>query len=495
MTDLLHTKILKAKSCAPLLSWIVFITLEFLVLVQGVLAYRNHFLTVYQMEHNNIHGLPFLWHFGMWGDFFIISPSVAYLVRHYFHQWRLSSVSISFIISAISAVLLGWLYTFYTIPEAHMQNHHLTSVGIIHLLYMVVSVTIFLEFFLFTPSVTPSDLRVLSGLVLFHVFLGTHMALAILQFIMRLEWYPGEPLKSVAGYLTIIAIATALFWRNLQVDSFARNLQCMIERVANIFMYWVEDDIYAEQKVKTPHGLLTFLDKIGDRVLEVGFFVVAAWTIFSKNNGVNSVLAGLLVLVFAAKFRLSRRSAKVELAIGERLFPAGRLPENWSGPKDPVGITSSTIYFFALYMALAWFANNIVLVSFVIFIIACIDWNTRRLIHKNIKRYFSDDRYAAKIEDNDYEAITASREEVTKYLFNNPHLWKEGGCVAGCAVALSIALFSVHIGSYRLRSTTYVIILATLVVNEIITWRWRSIRDRNLKAIEVNRMVRTAEKE
>lgn len=119
-----------------------------------------------------------------------------------------------------------------------------------------------------------------------------------------------------------------------------------------------------------------------------GFFVVAAWTNFSKNEGVNSVLAGLLVFVFAAKFRLSRRSAKVELAIGEKLFPAGRLPKDWSGSKEPVGITLSVIYFFVLYMALAWFANNIVLVSLVMFVIACIDWNTRRLIHKNIRRFF-----------------------------------------------------------------------------------------------------------
>lgn len=225
MTDLLPTKILPDKHCARLLSWIVFITLEFIVLIQGVQAYRNHFLTVYQLEHNYIHGLPFLWHFGMWGDFFIISPVVAYLVKHYFDQWRFSSVLISLTIGAISAGLLGWLYTLSTIPEAHMQNHHLTCVGVIHLLYMTVSVTIFLEFFLFTPSVVPSDLKVVSSLVVFHVFLGTHMALGILQFIIELDWYPGEPLKSIAGYLTIITIATTLFWRNLQVDSFARNLQ------------------------------------------------------------------------------------------------------------------------------------------------------------------------------------------------------------------------------------------------------------------------------
>jgi len=481
MTDRLHTK----NRFASLLGWFVFISLEFLVLTQAVLAYRDHFLTVYQIQNVHVlHGLPFLWHFGMWGDFFIISPIVAYLVRHYVDQWRYRSVLLSLTMGLISASLLGWLYTLSPIPEAHMQNHHLTFAGVIHLLYMAVAVTIFLEFFLFTPSVSPSELKVVSSLVVFHVFLGTHMALGILQFFIGLDWYPGKPLKSIIGYLTISTIATALFLRNLEVESFAKNVLTAVERLARFIMFWVEDDIYSGEKVKTPHGLLTFLDKIGDRVLEVGFFVVAAWSIFSRNEGVKSLLPGILVLVFAAKFRLSRRSVKVELSIGEKLFPSGHMPEDWSGPREPVGIIVSVSYFFVLYMALAWFAYKIVLVSLVMFVIACIDWNTRRLINKNIRRLFSNEMYAAKIGDKDLEAIEARREAMSKYLFDNPHLWKEGGCVAGCGVALSVAVTAHTLGGDWLRPTAYFLIVATILTNEIINWRWRSVRDQRLREIE-----------
>ncbi len=485
MTNRLHTKTWTERHFASLLGWFVFIFLESIVLAQAVLSYKDHFLTVYQMQKVHvIHGLPFLWHFGMWGDFFIISPIVAYLVRHYFDQWRFRSLLLSLTLGCISAILLGWLYTLSTIPEAHMQNHHLTAAGVVHLLYMSVAVSIFLEFFLFTPSVSSTVLKVVSSLVVFHVFLGTHMALGILKSIISLDWYPGEPLKSIVGYLTIISIGTTLFWRNLQVDSFAKNIQERIEQIANIFMNWLEDDIFSDQKVKTPHGLLTFLDKAGDRVLEIGFFAVAAWTILSsKDANINSMLPVLLIFVFAIKFRLSRRSSKVELAIAEKLFPAGNLPEDWSGPKEPVGITLSTVYFFSLYMLLAWLANYIIVVSLVTFLIGCIDWNTRRLIHKNVRRYFDDARYAPKVGDNHFEAIDASRGEVKKYLFNHPHLWKEGGCAAGCGVGLCIALIWLYVGSNWLRSASYIIIFSTLVVNEIITWRWRSVRDRHLKKI------------
>jgi|GEM_PF-2502366 len=494
MTELIRTNIQSEKRFALMISWIMFISLEFLVIIQAVLAYRDNFLTVNQIQ--NIHilqGLPFLWHFGMWGDFFIISPVVAYLVRHYLNQWRFRSVLLSFTIGAISACLFGWLFTLSAVPEAHMQNHHLTSAGIIHLVYMAVAVTIFLEFFLFTPSVLPSELKVVSSLVVLHVFLGTHIALGILQFIIRLDWYPGKPLKSIIGYLTISTITTVLFLRNLQVESFAKKVQSTVERLALPFMYWLEDDIYAEEKVKTPHGLLTFLDKMGDRILEVSFFIGAAWSIISQNEGIKSLLPGILVFVFAAKFRLSRRSVKVELSISEKLFPSGQLPEDWSGPREPVGIIVSVIYFFVLYMALAWFANNIILVSLVMFVIACIDWNTRRMIHNNIRRLFLDERYTPKIGDKDFEAIVASRETVNKYLFNNPQLWKEGGCAAGCGFALIVAVISYVIGSDWLRYTAYILIIVTLLTNEIVTSRWRAVRDQSLKQIEKNKRIKALE--
>ena len=146
-----------------------------------------------------------------------------------------------------------------------MLNHHLTSAGIVHLLYMAVAVTIILEFFLFTTTVLPSHLKVVSCLLILHIFLGTHMALGILQFITKLDWYPDKPLKSIIGYLTISTITTSLFLRNLQDESFANKVKTIFERLAIPVMVWLEDDIFAKGKVKTPHGLLTCLDKIGDR--------------------------------------------------------------------------------------------------------------------------------------------------------------------------------------------------------------------------------------
>ena len=254
--------------------------------------------------------------------------------------------------------------------------------------------------------------------------------------------------------------------------------------------------LLALQTLPETHCVLSFFTsssggalrtRIYHRILEASFFVGAAWSIISRNDGIKSLLPGILVFVFAVKFRLSRRSVKVELLISEKLFSSGQLPKDWSGPREPVGIIVSVIYFFVLYMALAWFANKIILVSLVMFVIASIDWNTRRLIHNNISKLFADERYAPKVGDKDFDAIMASREATNKYLFNNPHLWKEGGCAVGCGFALIVAVISDTIGSEWLRYTAYIIIVVTLLTNEIITWRWRAVRDERLIEIEENR--------
>ncbi len=245
------------------------------------------------------------------------------------------------------------------------------------------------------------------------------------------------------------------------------------QRLTRLFMTWVEDDIYwTDKHVDTPGGLLAFLDALVGRVLETGFLLGAAWIVFQRHEGFHSGLAGLLVLLFAAKFFFSRRSVKVELTIGERLF--GKLPEEWPGPKKPVGIIASVATWFALYMSLAWFSYNVYIVSAVMTLIACIDWNTRRLINKNMKRLFADDRYAARSEDA--SVVDARRAVVSNYL-GKPHLWKEGACAAGCGTALAVAVLGHVYGGYA-------VLLATLLSNEIVTWHWRSERDRDLVEIE-----------
>jgi hypothetical protein len=228
---------------------------------------------------------------------------------------------------------------------------------------------------------------------------------------------------------------------------------------------------------------LTFLDALGGRVLELGFFLGIAWSKWHRSAcsevvpfksrvscwweaALPCAMVGLIGIVYF----LSRHSAKVELSIAEKLFPEGRLPDRWIGPRDPAGITISVMAFFALYIVLAFVSDNIRLVSLLMFVIACIDFNTRRLINLRVDAYFKDSRYAPHVWDPNYTLMLKMRDVIWDHLYRKPHLWKEAARAGGCVVAFGVAL----IGA---RSIAYLILMATLVVNEIITWHWRAERD------------------
>jgi hypothetical protein len=255
-------------------------------------------------------------------------------------------------------------------------------------------------------------------------------------------------------------------------------------------MTWIEHlPIFGKREVETPHGLLVFLDAVGGHVLEAGFFFSVAWAKwrhYSCPNNVplkqwvacswQAILPCVMVAIIGFVYYLSRHSAKFELSTTEKLFPENRIPKNWIVPRDPAGITMSVIAFFSLYIVLALVADHIRLVSMLMLAIACIDFNTRRLINARVDKYFKDSEYEPQREDPNYTLILERRKVVLDYLLKKPHLWKEAARAGGCALALVIAV-SGH------RSAAYFVLMTTLIVNEIVTWNWRAERDHVLKPL------------
>ncbi len=194
---------------------VAFIFFEFLVGLQAFLAYQDRFFSVSQMQQRGAdRGLPFIWHFGMWGDFLVISGLAAYLIARYLTQWRSNEILLSLSIGFVTAGLMSWLYTLSDIPETHIQNHSLTAAGWIHSIYMASAIAVFTQFFFFSDDVSIRSLRVVSLLLFVHVFFGTHMALGILKSQSPLDWYPVQPLKSVFGWITLSVVGLGLVWRN-----------------------------------------------------------------------------------------------------------------------------------------------------------------------------------------------------------------------------------------------------------------------------------------
>ena len=241
-----------------------FVLLECLVAVQAWLAHSDHFLTVAEMKAAGIdQGLPFLWHFGMLGDVVLVSPLAAYLIGRYRRQWLDATALLSLLIGALSSAALHWVYMLSELPEAHIQNHQLTAAGIGHLFYMAIAIAVFIQFFFFTADVPVPLLRVVSILLMVHVFIGTHMALGILTFISPQDWYPANPLNSVLGWAALAALVLGLLWRNYGVGPMK--------------WLWSELLFWTAQNDTSAEGLLKTLDYVASWIGPSYFLGVISW--------------------------------------------------------------------------------------------------------------------------------------------------------------------------------------------------------------------------
>jgi hypothetical protein len=181
--------------------------LQGLIALQLYLAHQDSFLTLSQMLKRGIpQGLPLLWHFGIWGDAVAISGLAAFAIGRFSSKWNVWSVSGAFIISLLMTTLMAWVFSWSTTPEAYFHSGWLTHVGIVHLIYMLIVLWIFILLFLFTADLPRRTILIVGILLTVHLLFGTHMVLGILNHVETLAWYPHEPLKSISGW-TIITIA------------------------------------------------------------------------------------------------------------------------------------------------------------------------------------------------------------------------------------------------------------------------------------------------
>jgi hypothetical protein len=255
---------------------------------------------------------------------------------------------------------------------------------------------------------------------------------------------------------------------------------------------------------RTSEEYLIFLDYLCKNVSRPYFVGRFAWALFQGE----SVYAIALIVLIGAVYELSRRSVRQELAIGKTIFPSDpdRIPDKLKF-KDRTAITLEVTLFMFLYLALVLIAQCILVASLCMFVIACIDLNTRRLINKNVREDFANPKYAPYPSEPGYKAMMDRRAIVEWFLFKLPHLWKETGRIAGCAVALAVANFGyfanthdvtftnylvdafhcvVHGGNhstYQLDRIAYIVLLGTLVLNELVTWLWRIDRDGRLRRV------------
>jgi hypothetical protein len=459
---------------------VVLVFLEALVLAQALFAYQDGFLNASQMLQNGTKsGLPFSWHFGMWGDIVLISPMSALIVAYYSKQWTPASLVLSGLLGLAVSIVMHWVYTFSAMPEAHVQAHQLTRAGMVHLIYMAFALTIFIQLFLFTPHITARALRWISVLVFMHVLAGTHIVLGILALLTPLEWYGGRPLQSIMGGLIIGLLAAGLLWRNCGFGIF--------KRFFNWYLYWTGNDI------SNTEGLFKFLSEIC-RVVAIWTYIgVIVQIAYRYWNGKIFDLGGfvsegflqcVMVALVGITYWLGQLSVKQEIAIAKTIFPPGKVPRDWGTPQDRWATVGLVLGFCALYLVIAYVSQYVLIVSGLMTLIAANDYRTRYKINEGIDKYFNDDDYSPKPDDHDYAVIMARRKEVCAFLFGRAHLKKEVLRTVGCACSFLIAGAAHLYQQPRLEIGAYLVLIFTFIVNEAFTVHWRLVRDSRLREVD-----------
>lgn len=450
----------------------VFIFLEALVALQAWLAFRDHFLTVSQMQGRGVNlGLPFAWHFGMWGDVFIVSPLAAYVMGRFSSTWRLRWILLSLALGIAAAIAMSWSYTLPDFQEAHVQGHSLTPAGAVHVVYMALALAVFTQFLFFTESVSSRLLLVASVLLVVQVFLGTHMALGLLHLAMPLDWYPAQPLKSTIGWSIIVTVAGGLIWRN------AGNAR-LYNAVVLVYMFLTLED------PRPVEGHLKLLNRVSDLSIATTYFFKLFGTGLESGG---DRLSLWLLLTIAIKYFFSRVSVNQELAIGKTLYSPGKVPDDLL-PKTRGEITFRVLGFLALYFILGSVSDHIFWASLILTVIACNDYRTRFDISSNILRTFDDPRYQPSEHERAYQTIVDKRKVARWYLSDLPNRTKEGLCAIGCIAACGMTVYG-YFRNANFDIAAYVTLIGALALNELVTLWWRIDRFRRLLAIDRHRSV------
>lgn len=148
-----------------------------LVMLQGVAAWFDGYLTQAQMQMRGIsNGWSFFEHGGMWGDFFVITPLLAYVLARFEIPYGSMTGLTAVALSLLACSVMGYQYQLASIvaPEAHAHHGRTTVAGFIHGAYAAFAIcTIALLYIgMHSPSITREQLLAISVVLTPFFFLG-----------------------------------------------------------------------------------------------------------------------------------------------------------------------------------------------------------------------------------------------------------------------------------------------------------------------------------
>lgn len=180
--------------------WITYLVLQSFWVLGAIAAYSSGMLTVAQMKASgHPQGLPYLWHFGMWHDFFIVHLLCALLVGMFADEWFKSSVFVAVVLGLGLAVSMGLhiIWASGNAVESQMIHGKFMPAGFVHMMHAALIVAILASFVSITATkgVPVSVFVLTAGVLIMHLAMGTHWPLHFVEE----DWVPREIIATTQG--------------------------------------------------------------------------------------------------------------------------------------------------------------------------------------------------------------------------------------------------------------------------------------------------------
>lgn len=198
---------------------------EFVVALMGLLSWWTGCFSKGQMKWvmesgNTENFMPFIFHGGAIGDFFLLSWILAIILgRRYYRQWSKKLIGCFSLISAAGMLGMNLAYLSMTVrvPNFTAVAGHMTPAGWVHGVYSAVTFPIFFLFFFASQSVKRKDTLwiLLGGL--------PYLALAFVE----PAWYIGDSLLNPALMFALVAPSAIVIAGSIRLYFFRceRNLK------------------------------------------------------------------------------------------------------------------------------------------------------------------------------------------------------------------------------------------------------------------------------
>jgi hypothetical protein len=147
----------------------------------------------------------------MWSDATVFAAVMATILISYANQWTPWQWVGALSIGLVASALMHWgIYAKGSLPEAHVRNGAVTSTGLVHFLYMAISLGILGLFYVCTKGLTPTYLFGVSLFLVLHMIIGSHLILKAWANATHPSWYPIQPVIDLTAGITIVGVAVVL---------------------------------------------------------------------------------------------------------------------------------------------------------------------------------------------------------------------------------------------------------------------------------------------